>query len=83
MAHLSPDTIAKLQAGGYVVMFGLMVIEGPIITLMASFLASIGLFSFPLVLLLGWMGDITGDLMYFAIGRFGLKMSQKIQQKDQ
>ena len=57
-------------------------IEWPFITLIASFLASLWVFNFPAVLLLGWIEDIIGDLLYFCIGRFGIKRLQKSKKKD-
>lgn len=80
-AYLNPATIQKLQTGGYILMFGLMVLEWPIVTFIASFLASLWVFSFPLVLLLGLIWDISGDLLYFSIGRFATQLFQNIQKK--
>ena len=40
-AYLDPSVIAKLQTGGYMIMLLLMIIEGPIITFIAAFLASL------------------------------------------
>jgi len=47
------------------------------VTIAAAFLASLGFFDIYLVALLGWFGDIAGDMLFFSIGRFGLHMFKK------
>ncbi len=55
----------------YWMLFPVAVIEGPIITVIAGFLSSLGaldlLISYSVVV----MGDLAGDSLYYAIGRFG------------
>ena len=36
-----------------------------------------GLFNIFLVALIGWVGDMVGDLLFFSIGRFGMRIFQK------
>lgn len=74
---LNPEILSTLQTGGYVLMFGLMVAEGPLITIAAAFLASFWLFDIYLVALLGWLGDMTGDFLFFALGRYGIGFFRK------
>lgn len=50
-------------------MFLLMVIEGPIVTMAAAFLASLGFFEISLVFLVSVCGDIVGDVVWYGIGR--------------
>ena len=52
-------------------MFLLMIIEGPVITLTAAFLSSIGIFNVYTVLVLSILGDIIGDVILYSIGYFG------------
>jgi membrane protein DedA with SNARE-associated domain len=80
-AYLNPETLQKLQTGGYVLMLGLMILEWPIVTFIASFLASIWFFDFFIVLMLGWAGDILGDVLYFSLGRFGIQFFTKTHKK--
>lgn len=75
--YLDPSIIASLQTGGYIIMLALMIIEGPIVTFIAAFLASLGVFDIWLVLLFGWLGDVLGDFLFYSIGRFGLHIFQK------
>lgn len=75
--YLNPEIIASLQTWGYLLMFGVMVIEWPIITFIAAFLASLWFFDITLVFLLGWTGDIVWDLLFYSIGRFGWHIFEK------
>lgn len=58
-----------LQTSGYGIMFILMTIEGPIITYIAAFAASLGVFNIFYVLVLAIVGDVFGDVILFFIGR--------------
>lgn len=59
-----------LQTSGYGIMFIIMLIEGPIITYIAAFAASLGIFNIFYVLILSILGDVIGDVVLFYIGRF-------------
>lgn len=52
------------------------IIEGPIITVIAGFLASQGYFNIAVVYFVTVLGDLLGDLMYYAIGRFGHRIAR-------
>lgn len=68
----NPATLLSfLQANGYLIMFVLMVIEGPIITYVAAFAASLGIFNIYYVILISFFGNILSDLIVFYIGRIG------------
>ncbi len=57
----------------YVILFPLVIVEGPIITILAGFLASLGslnlLICYPLIVI----GDVVGDVIMYAQGRWGGK----------
>ncbi|MGB7957912.1 MAG: DedA family protein [Minisyncoccia bacterium] len=57
----------------YVILFPLVVIEGPIVTILAGFLASLGQLNificYPLIVI----ADVVGDLFMYAQGRWGGK----------
>ena len=78
----NPQLLQEIRNIGYVTMFILMVIEGPIITLVSAFAASLGWFNIFGVFLLSMLGDITGDVLLYGIGYWGgnkaLKWFQKI-----
>lgn len=40
-------------------------------------MASLGIFNIFFVAILGWLGDTIGDIIFFCIGRYGLKFLQK------
>lgn len=57
----------------YLILFPLTIIEGPIVTVTAGVLSSLGLFNFFVVYVVAVIGDLTGDALYYSIGRFGRK----------
>jgi membrane protein DedA with SNARE-associated domain len=65
--------IAWLLAYRYVILFPLVIVEGPIVTILAGFLASLGqlnlLICYPLIV----VGDILGDLFMYSQGRWAGK----------
>lgn len=69
-----PDTLSSAvsfaQANGYFIIFLIMVFEGPMITTAAAFAASLGTFNIFFIFLLALLGDITGDFLFYGIGRF-------------
>ncbi len=70
-----------LPTWGYSVMFLLMIVEGPIITLGAAFLASLGFFNVFIVLILSIIGDIIGDIIIYYFGFFTGKSALQSNQK--
>lgn len=55
----------------YTVLFPILIIEGPIITIIAGFLSSQGIFNIWAVYGLAITGDVAGDIIYYALGRWG------------
>ena len=69
---MSPDTtIFLLEKYGYLFLFAIAVVEGPIITIIGAFLASQGYLNVVAVYALVTAGDLAGDLLYYSIGRLG------------
>jgi membrane protein DedA with SNARE-associated domain len=68
----SLDQIVQLLTQyGYLILFPVAILEGPIITVIGGFLASQGIFN-PYILL--WVviaADLVGDLLFYALGRWG------------
>jgi membrane protein DedA with SNARE-associated domain len=58
-----------LQTSGYGIMFLIMLVEGPVITYIAAFAASLGIFNIFYVFILSMLGDIIGDIVLFFIGK--------------
>jgi len=68
-----------LQHYGYWVMLPLMIIEGPVATIIAAMLASLGAFWWPLVLLFSILGDVIGDVILFGLGyRYGMGFVRRV-----
>lgn len=69
------DTFAGIvelvRTHGYLFLFLIMVIEGPLVTAAAGFLASLDVFNVMIVLLLSMLGNFTSDLAFYFIGRAG------------
>lgn len=63
--------IQWLLAYKYLALFPIMVVEGPIVTVIAGFLASLGYMNVLLVYFIVVAGDLTGDVFYYALGRYG------------
>lgn len=57
----------------YFILFPVMVLEGPIITIIAGFLSSLELLNPFLVYAVVVIADLFGDFVYYAIGRWGRK----------
>ena len=63
--------ILLLTAYKYLFLFPIVVVEGPIITVIAGFLSSIGIFNIFIAFAVVVVGDIVGDVAYFALGYYG------------
>lgn len=61
--------IQFLSDYGYWILLPLMIMEGPIVTLIAAFMASVGVFDVWIVLILSVAGDLIGDVIFYGIGR--------------
>ena len=60
-----------LSEYGYWIILPLMIIEGPIVTLIAAFMASLGVFNIYIILALSILGDVFGDIIFYWLGRKG------------
>ena len=58
-----------LKHYGYFAMLPLMIIEGPIATIISAMLASLGAFAWPVVLIFSIAGDMIGDVLLYGVGR--------------
>lgn len=63
-----------LQQYGYFIMLPLMIIEGPIVTIIAATMAALGAFNVVVIFLLSMAGDIIGDVLLYGAGsKWGMK----------
>ena len=65
------QTLMHISQFGYLALFPLAVIEGPIVTIIGGFFVRLGLLDPLLVYIAVILGDIVGDTLYYAIGRCG------------
>lgn len=66
-----PQLISVLEHYRYAILFPLVVFEGPITTVAAGFLASLGYFQLWIALAVVVAGDVGGDILYYFLGRYG------------
>ena len=69
--HDAPLRLGPRGSYGYWALFLIAVAEGPIITVIAGFLASRGLLDVALVFAVAFLADLRRDLLLYAIGRSG------------
>lgn len=62
-----------LYTYSYLVLFPLVVIEGPVVTIIAGFLVSLGFMDFLPTYSTIVFADLTGDILYYSAGRWWLK----------
>lgn len=75
---MNNEIIQLILDKGYFIMFFIMIIEGPMITIIIAFLASQGLFDILVVFSLSILGDFIGDIFFYYIGKyFGLDFIDK------
>lgn len=70
MINTGQDIFNFLSNYGYWIMVPLMIIEGPVVTIVAAMLASLGAFSWIMVLGLSVLGDVVGDIIWYGLGYF-------------
>ncbi|MDB5225745.1 MAG: hypothetical protein JWL87_697 [Candidatus Adlerbacteria bacterium] len=63
--------IGILETSGYLLLFPLAVMEGPIITVISGFLVSLGIFNVFIAYSIIVIGDILGDAFWYLLGRHG------------
>jgi membrane protein DedA with SNARE-associated domain len=61
----------------YLILFPLVVVEGPVVTIIAGFLVSLGFMDFIPTYLTVVSGDLAGDFLYYSAGRWWLNKTYK------
>lgn len=67
------QVLAFTQVHGYLVLFLLLIFGGPVVTIAASFGASLGYLNIWIVGLIAFCGDAVGDALIYSFGYFGRK----------
>lgn len=70
MEQLGQNIFQFLHLHGYWMMLPLMIIEGPVVTIIAAMLASLGAFNVWIVLALSILGDMIGDMILYGAGYY-------------
>ena len=79
MEQLGQSAFQFLQSYGYAIMLPLMILEGPVATLAAAILASLGAFNVWIVLILSIIGDMVGDVILFGLGyHYGMGFVRRV-----
>ena len=73
----SAGILSLISHYGYLIVFPIAILEGPIISILAGFLVSLGQLNYIIVFLIIMAGDVIGDTMYYALGRWGEKFVRK------
>ena len=58
-----------LSVWGYVIILPLMIIEGPVVTILSAMLAAAGFFNLWIVLIISIVGDVLGDVILYQVGK--------------
>jgi membrane protein DedA with SNARE-associated domain len=66
-----------LQSEGLLLLFPLAIVEGPIVTVIAAYLASLGYLNILAVFAAVVVADLVGDGILYALGRFGHRVILK------
>lgn len=75
-----PHTLLYIKTIGYPTMLVIMILEGPIITILGAFLASLGFFNVFVIFILSMLGDIAGDIILYTMGYYGgARILEKVQ----
>lgn len=65
------DLPALIQNHGLLILAPLALIEGPVVTVIAGWLARLGLMDLRAVLICVILADVAGDALFYALGRYG------------
>ena len=69
MDHTGQTIFHFLQQYGYWLMLPVMIVEGPVATILASTMAALGAFNVFVVLIFSVFGDMLGDILFYAVGK--------------
>lgn len=73
------EIIQFLSQYGYMILLPLMIIEGPIVTIIGAFLASLGIFDLWIIFVLSVVGDLIGDLLFYGAGyKWGMTFVNRV-----
>jgi len=62
--------LSLIQSQSYLLIFILMIVEGPVTTVAAAFASSLGIFNIYIIIILSTLGNLIPDTLLYFIGRF-------------
>lgn len=65
------EILQFIEVYKYLILFPLTIVEGTIVTVIAGFLASLGILNIFVVIVLAILADLVGDTIYYTVGRIG------------
>ncbi len=74
MINLS-SVLLLIEQYKYFFIFPIVILEGPIISIIAGFLAYLGFINIYIIYPLLVLGDVTGDCIYYSIGKYASKFA--------
>lgn len=79
MFFTGQEILDFLSHWGYWIVLPMMIIEGPVATILSAMLASFGVFNVWLILFFSMLGDILGDIFLYWLGRtWGMSFVDRI-----
>lgn len=78
---LENQIFSLFYSGNYILLFFLLLAEGPIIGFIASHLSSMGYLNIFLVFIIYFLGDLLGDILHYFIGIFLSKTHNRFFKK--
>jgi membrane-associated protein len=79
MEQVGQQIFEFLRHYGYWIMLPLMIIEGPVVTIISAMLASLGAFNVFVVLVLSVAGDMIGDIILYGLGhKYGMDFVRSV-----
>ncbi len=79
MEQTGQNIFQFLSQCGYFIMLPLMILEGPVATLIAATLAALGAFNVFIVLILSIIGDMLGDIILYGLGyKYGIGFVRRV-----
>jgi len=79
MFFTEPEILNFLSNWGYLIVLPLMIIEGPVVTILSAMLSSTGVFNVWIILAFSMLGDIIGDVILYWIGKiWGMHFVDKV-----
>lgn len=79
MEQTGQNIFQFLSHYGYFIMFPLMILEGPVATIIAATMAALGAFNVFIVLILSIAGDMIGDIILYGLGyKYGMGFVKRV-----